>query len=341
MEKYELTPEQLAQYIAVLDAVETYRDLSDEEKEKIVRKIMDHPYMDLCNDWAFKHVFRDLKLVKMLLEDVLPEEIVSVEPLEDLEAIPNEIDRLRPDDKNIIMDVLVKTKDDREIIIEMQRKHKKSFKNRMVYYGASMIHDQLKRKEPYWKMRPVYVLCFMDFNLKHETDQLLYHYTLREVTSGERYGNQLSIFLFELKRFRKNEMTGLSPIESWLYILKNMGKFAGKPEELGERYREVAEASKIHDLPDKEKLKYLQDMISEEEMLDMREATLEEGREEARELMRQEMEDMREATLEEGIEIGNERASLKIAKNLVKMGMKDDFILQATGISKEELDSVK
>ena len=135
-------------------------------------------------------------------------------------------------------------------------------------------------------------------------------------------------------------MTGLSPIESALYMLKNMGKFAGKPEELGERYREVAEASKIHDLPDKEKLKYLQDMISEEEMLDMREATLEEGREEARELMRQEMQDMREATLEEGREEGRDEERISIARKLLNMKMKPEDVADVTNLPLKDIEAL-
>lgn len=61
-----------------------------------------------------------------------------------------------------------------------------------------------------------------------------------------------------------------------------MGTFAGKPEDMGARYCAVAEAARMHELPDKDKLRYLTDMISEEEILDMREATLEEGRAEQR-----------------------------------------------------------
>ena len=318
MNPYELTPEQLKQYIAVLDAAESYRDLSDDEKEHIVRAIMERPYMDLRSDFAFKHVFRDMNLLKMLLEDVLPESIVSVEPLDHLEALPNEIDKMRPDDKNIIMDVLAKTKDDREIIIEMQRRNKSSFKSRMLYYGASMLHGQLKSTDPYSKLRPVYVLCFMDFKLQHISDQLLYHYTLMEVNSAERYGNHLSIFLFELKRLNKKELKGLSPLESWLFILKNMGTFAGKPEDMGTRYCAVAEAARMHELPDKDKLRYLTDMISEEEILDMREATLEEGRAEQR--------------LEDAIDH---------AKGMLKHGIEVDVISDVTGLSVEEIQTLK
>ncbi len=322
MEQYKLTKEQLKQYIAVLDAAESYRDLSDDEKEHIVRSIMERPYMDLRSDFAFKHVFRDMNLLKMLLEDVLPESIISVEPLNSLEALPNEIDKMRPDDKNIIMDVLAKTKDGREIIVEMQRKNKASFKNRMMYYGASMLHGQLKRKDPYSKLRPVYVLCFMDFKLQHSTDQLLYHYTMMEVNSAERYGNQLSIFLFELKRLNKKEMKGLSPLESWLYILKNMGNFAGKPEDMGKRYSAVAVAAKMHDLPDNDKLRYLNDMISEEEILDMREATLEEGR-------------------AEGRKEGREEQRIEYTKAMLSRGIDVSVISDITGFSVEELEELR
>lgn len=330
MKEYELTPAQLKQYVAALDAVERYRDLSDEEKELIVKAILEHPYMDLKSDWAFKHVFRDMNLLKMLLEDVLPEDILTVEPLSDLEALPNEIDRGRPDDKNIIMDVLVKTKDNREIIIEMQRKNKDSFKNRMLYYGASMLHGQLRATDKYSKLRPVYVLCFMDFTLRHETDQLMYHYSMREVKSGEHYGNQLSIFLFELNRLKKKALAGLSPVESWLYILKNMGNFAGKPEDMGARYCAIAEAAKMYDLPDKDKLKYLQNMISEEEMMDMRLATLEEGREEGRK-------EGIEVGRKEGIEVGRKEAMKDLAKAMLADGMDLETVCKYTKLSPEQL----
>lgn len=122
MKPYELTQEQLKQYIEVLDVAETYRDLSEDEKENIVRAIMERPYMDLRSDFAFKHVFSDMNLLKMMLGDVLPEDIVSVEPLDTLTTLPNEIGKMRPDDKNIIMDVIAQTEDGRKIIVEMQRK---------------------------------------------------------------------------------------------------------------------------------------------------------------------------------------------------------------------------
>ena len=143
-----------------------------------------------------------------------------------------------------------------------------------------------------------------------------------EVNSAERYGNQLSIFLFELKRLNKKEMKGLSPLESWLYILKNMGNFAGKPEDMGKRYSAVAEAAKMHDLPDNDKLRYLNDMISEEEILDMREATLEEGR-------------------AEGRKEGREEQRIEYTKAMLSRGIDVSVISDITGFSVEELEELR
>ena len=274
MEQMMMTKEQMEQYVAILNEVERYRDMDLMEKERIVRSVLDKPYMDLRCDWAFKHVFQDLELLKLLLEDLLPEDIVSVEHLE---SLPNEIDKSRLDDKNIIMDVLVKTQNGEEMIVEMQRKKKKTFKNRMVYYAASKIHGQLKKRDSYAVLKPVYVICFMDYLLAHESEQLVYHYVLKEKTSGEPYGNHLSILFCELPRLKKTSLEGLSPVESWFYILKNMRTFAGKPEDMGTRFSAVAEASKMHSLPDGDKLKYFYGMVTEEEKLDIGEAYYEDG----------------------------------------------------------------
>ena len=311
----ELTQEQLQKYLAVLNEVQRYRNLTDKEKEHLVRSVIEKPYMDLRCDWAFKHVFNDLNSVKMLLEDILPEDIQSVEKLEHL---PNEIDKMRPDDKNIIMDVLIKTQDGREIIVEMQRKKKVSFKNRMLYYGASMLHGQLKQKESYSKLRPVYVICFMDYTLPHDTDQLIYRFVLRETTSGEWYGPQLSLFFCELPRLKKASMNGLDPVESWFFILKNMSTFAGRPEDMGERYSVVAKASRMTDLLDEEKLKYFRGMVTEEERLDIG-----------------------QAYYEDGVVDGMSKAKSDTALKMLQKSYSLEEICDITGLSEKEIDRLK
>ena len=318
--EHNLTPAQMQQYLAIVNEVERYRDLSEEEKENLVISIIDRPYMDLRSDWAFKHILQDTAILKMLLNDFLPEEIDTVEPL------PNEIDKAQPDDKNIIMDVLCRTCDGRTFICEMQRKKKASFKNRMLYYGASMLHSQLKPKQSYADLRPVYVICFMDYRMKHETDQLVYRYSLREQDSGELYNNLLSIYLCELTRLKETSIKGLTPIQSWFYILKNMRKFAGKPEDMGERYAAIAEAARLRHLPDDEKLQYLRNMITEEEKIELYDTGFEDGMEKG---------------MEKGRAEGMEEVRIAIAQNLLTMEYPIETIAQVTGLTPEDITALQ
>ena len=312
-----MTPAQMRKFVAIVNEVERYRDISEKEKEQLVLSILDHPYMDLRCDWAFKHVMKNTEILKMLLNDFLPEEIESVEPQS------NEIDKMRPDDKNVIMDVLCHTADGKEFIVEMQRKKKTTFKNRMLYYGASMLHAQLKPREPYSALKPVYVICFMDFKMHHETDQLVYRYSLCEQASGERYNDLLSIYFCELPRLQATAIEGLDPVQSWFYILVNMRIFAGKPEDMGKRYAAVAEEARMPGFPEEEELtKYFRNMITEEERLDIGTAYYEDGFNDG---------------MEKGKAEGEANAMQKMAQRMLKAGEQPSRVAEFTGLSLEEI----
>ncbi|MBQ4389239.1 MAG: Rpn family recombination-promoting nuclease/putative transposase [Bacteroidales bacterium] len=320
-----LAPAQMRKFVAIVNEVERYRDLSEKEKEQLVLSILDHPYMDLRCDWAFKHVMENTDILKMLLNDFLPEEIDSVQ------LLPNEIDKMRPDDKNVIMDILCHSVDGKEFIVEMQRRKRTSFKNRMLYYGASMLHSQLKPREPYSALKSVYVICFMDFKMQHETDQLVYRYALCEQNSGERYNDLLSVYFCELPRLKATGIEGLDPVQSWFYILANMRIFAGKPEDMGKRYAAIAEEARMPGPPEEEELiKYFRNMITEEERLDMGAAYYEDG-----------FNDGLEKGKAEGKEEGKAEAKTEMAKSMLKEGMDPSFISKVTGLFPAEILKLK
>ncbi len=199
-----LTKEKLQRCEAALNELEKFRTLAPAEKELIINSILGQDYIDLRCDWALKWLLSDDQILTMLLQDFLPGTQIT-----SLERLPNELPRMG-DDKNIIMDVLCKT-DSGAFVVEMQREKKTSFQNRMVYYGASMIHRQLKPGEPYDNLVPVYVLCFMDYTMHWNDDRCIHRYGLRERDSGEAFGDQLWIYLCDLKTFGKQSIKDLSP----------------------------------------------------------------------------------------------------------------------------------
>ena len=99
----------------------------------------------------------------------------------------------------------------------------------------------------------------------------------------------------------------MNDIESWFYILENIHNFAGEPGDLGKRFTQVMEVAQTDALPDKNKLQYLQAMVSESERLDIGQAYFEDG-------------------LEEGIAKGKAEGFEQMAEAMRQEGMSEDDI---------------
>lgn len=170
------------------------------------------------------------------------------------------------------------------------------------------------------KLVPVYVICFMNFCLSHTTNQLVYHYQIREQESGEFYGNQLSIVLCELPRFILEPDRKLSPVEEWFEILRNMSNFTARPAHVNKRFDPIFEASRQTRLVELEQQQYFRAMLTEEEKQDIATAYLKRGREEGR---------------EEGRLEGREEATRETARKLLQLGVAVETIVAATGLLEE------
>ena len=317
-----LTSEQMELYKSILNEFERTRNMTEAEKELLILEITTSTYMDLLCDWAFKHVFgHNKENLMLLLNDILPEKVI------DIEYDPNESDKNRPHDKQIIMDVICHTRD-RSFIVEMQKSRKGDHKNRLFYYGAASLTRQLKPKDGYNKIVPVYVICFMTFTLLHQENQLIYRYKMREIDTGELYGNQLTIYLCELPRFKSSPGMKMNPVEEWFDILTNMRNFASRPANIDERFNRIFESCRMGGLKDKETQQYLRAMITEEEKQEIRAGSYEYGFEEG-------MQQGIEQGIAQGQEQGRAEAKRITAKNLLSSGVSMDIIVSATGLSEE------
>lgn len=281
METIKLTPEQMAQYMTIVNEVENLRRLTDAEKEKLIRDIMEKPYLDLLCDVAFKYVFQqDMESLKMLLNDFLPEMIVEIS------TEPNELVSPVVEDKKPVLDIVAKTKDGRRIIIEMQQERRKAFFPRLYYYGSRLLSQQLKKGDHYNDLMPVIVICFTNFKVKHKgcpQEQLVYEYQHREKVGGDHFTKLHTTYICELPRLAQKALKDMNPIENWFYILRNCSNFAKKPEGMDPRYDHIIEAAKTNRVPDEERTQYLRAMISDYDKKDIAEANIEYGMELGRE----------------------------------------------------------
>ena len=320
----------LASLKEAIKEYERFRTLSEKEKEMLYSQCKNGTFMDLSYDWSFKHLMQDKDILLMLLNDILPEQVAAVEHL------PNEVDRFFAGDKDATMDVLCKSADGtREFVVEIQKQSQSYYLDRMLYYGASMLHAQLGSGGDYDALVPVYVICLMDFSLWHSQDRLIYRYSLIEEDLHDRYGEHvpipeknrnagdlIHIYLLELPRLKKKSMEGMNPLEGWLYLLKNLHKFAASPDGMDPRFGRVVDAARLMHLPEGEQLQYYRAMLSESEKKAYYGGGYQQG------VMKG-----HDEGFAEGQQSGREDASIEIARRMREAGADAAYIKAMTGIA--------
>ncbi len=129
-------------------------------------------FVDLTYDAGFKAVFADESnkwLLVRLLNYVLPSEA-------QVRDITRYLDREQgkdtPDGKRAQFDLICEGMNGERFIVELQRSYEAAFFQRCVYYASGAYHINLKEKELYSKLRPVYSIGFLNYSLPHENDEL-------------------------------------------------------------------------------------------------------------------------------------------------------------------------
>ena len=65
--------------------------------------------------------------------------------------------------------------------------------DRLMFYGCSLVRNQVERVDEIYELQPVYVLCIANYCRKHESEtpgKLLFSYQFREEETNELFGNQ-------------------------------------------------------------------------------------------------------------------------------------------------------
>lgn len=301
--------------------------------------MVDQQYLDVTYDYAFKMVFSHERILLMLLNDILPEKIRHIN------YKPAELPRLRNKDKKVLFDLFCETEDGKKIIVEMQRSRESDHRDRLFYYGAELVTSQKQSGELSYQLHPVYVICIMDYSMKHPSapkDKLMFCYSFMEEQTHEKYGNQMSAYFLELPRIK--QVTGQlgSPVAEWFYILKNLSNFARERKGHFGRYEELVAVARTDGLSEVELNNYLRSMITEHDRITCRRAGFEDGYEEGREEGRV---SGLKAGWEEGIAKGREEGIVKgreeVAVNLLSLGSDVAFIAKATGLTEQEISALR
>ena len=218
-----------------------------------------------------------------------------------------------------------------KFIVEMQNVYQEFFKDRTIYYSTFPIREQAQRGGDWdFHLNPVYTIGLLNFNFADglENAKRWHHEVkLMEVDTHEVFYDKLTYIYVEIPKFDKKESELESMYDKWMYVLKNLSNLMQRPAALQERVFtrlfEQAEISKF----DKQELKLYEDSVNAYRDIVNAIRTAEkkkyaEGR-------------------EEGRAEGEKKAKERIASNLLALGVPIETIMQASGLSEEEIKNIQ
>ena len=292
------------------------------------------PFVNLRSDVGFKAVFADRNNKDILigvLNQILPPE-ARIEDIK--EYSDREQRRDVPYGKKTVLDLVCVDRDDRTFIVEMQAAEEDYFFERCVYYASGLYHLELSDGERYKGLRPVYVVSFLNYSLKHDdeslwdTDHFISYWRFSEKRTGMVADQTISVIFVEMTLFTKTLEECVTEFDRLFYIFRNSGGFQRIPEwieEAGGISRRLAEACEVAAFDKEKKLKYEIDKMNEWDIQAQKEYAVRKGLEEGLQ------KGLREGR-EEGLEQGREETRLSIARKLFEAGTPVDVIVNCTGV---------
>ena len=292
------------------------------------------PFVNLRSDVGFKAVFADRNNKDILigvLNQILPPE-ARIEDIK--EYSDREQRRDVPYGKKTVLDLVCVDRNDRTFVVEMQASEEDFFFERCVYYASGLYHLELSDGVRYKGLRPVYVVSFLNYRLRHDdeslwdTDHFISHWRFTEKRTGMVADQTISVIFVEMTLFTKTLEECVTEFDRLFYIFKNSDGFQRIPEwieEAGGISRRLAEACEVAAFDKEKKLKYEIDKMNEWDIQAQKEYAVRKGLEEGLQ------KGLREGR-KEGLEQGREETRLSIARKLFEAGTPVDVIVNCTGV---------
>mgnify|MGYP000131507036 CR=1 FL=1 len=292
------------------------------------------PFVNLRSDVGFKAVFADRNNKDILigvLNQILPPE-ARIEDIK--EYSDREQRRDVPYGKKTVLDLVCVDRNDRTFVVEMQASEEDFFFERCVYYASGLYHLELSDGVRYKGLRPVYVVSFLNYRLRHDdeslwdTDHFISNWRFTEKRTGMVADQTISVIFVEMTLFTKTLEECVTEFDRLFYIFKNSEGFQRIPEwieEAGGISRRLAEACEVAAFDKEKKLKYEIDKMNEWDIQAQKEYAVRKGLEEGLQ------KGLREGR-EEGLEQGREETRLSIARKLFEAGTPVDVIVNCTGV---------
>lgn len=195
-------------------------------------------------DFCFKELMQNKEVRKGILSALLGR---NPEELEDTELLPTILQPEYQDEKLGILDVRVLFADGTQTNLEMQVVQFDFWPNRVLFYLGKMYTGQIKRGEPYEKLKKCIHVSILDFLHFPKDDRCFRKITFCDVETGEVYTDLMEIYVLELGKL-PTEDRNESGIIRWMRFLsgkckEDLKKMAEKDPYIEKAYEELERMS--------------------------------------------------------------------------------------------------
>jgi predicted transposase/invertase (TIGR01784 family) len=148
-------------------------------------------------DYVFKRIFGDQRNTDILAAFLRAALNLSEEEVDQITIIDPNLKREFNDDKLSILDVKICLKSGERIGVEVQIYVSQELRNRVVFSGAKLLAEQLKRGERYGQVERVACIVICGETLLFEEPGYYNCYSLRNVRTGREFTDILTVNVLE------------------------------------------------------------------------------------------------------------------------------------------------
>lgn len=284
-------------------------------------------------DWAIKRLLRqkaNFGVLEGFLTVFLGEEVKIIEILE------SESNQQTADDKFNRVDIKAKNDKDEIIIIEVQNTRELYYLERILYGVAKAITEHISLGERYYEVKKIYSISILYFDIG-KGDDYLYHGQNNfvgvhtndrlEVTTKEKDAlvHKLPAEIFPeyfLVRVNEFNKVAVTPLEEWVEYLKTG---CIRPDTEAPGLKEAREKLVYYNMSKAERQAYDEHLSAIMIQNDVLDGAKLEGRMEGR---------------MEGRAEGLAEGRMEVARNMKKLGVPVEIIMQSTGLSEKDIESL-
>ena len=260
------------------------------------------------SDFVFKRIFGNQANADILAEFLLSVLSLSKNEYDTLTIIDPHLNRMATDGKMSILDVKLRTRTGKIIDIEINISPMSEMRERIIYYTARMITEQMEKGDRYSAIKKVVSIVITDYVMVNENKKYHNRYTMFDKINDSEFTDIIEIDTLELPKLAAGGDG--SALSDWMQFLKSQTE-----EELTMLAQKSAPLNKA--------VGVLLELSADEQT-----RLLYEAHEKAR------MDE--DARTRYAIKI----RETEFAKKLLAMGMSIDEVIEASGLSIDEVNGL-